>query len=182
MPESSFNQQIIWWHWFTITHQWKLSHHIWSALWCSHSSVRLLRHPGHHMIVKGIWPDLHWVGQEARHQPQQAQQAGLWGPQSTIHLIGLQESQQQAETSRHRLQTPLLYPSHELQTAWQVFLELLYLWWELSSHHIPASKTSKTALWQHWPLHHGRLLNGKCSKQDIFFLQNYHFFIFWYYK
>ena len=92
--------------------------------------------------------DLHCVGQEARHQPQQTQQAGLWGPQSTVHLIGLQESQQQAEASRHRLQTPLLCPSHKLQTAWQVFQELLFhLWWELTSHHIPASRN-----WQNCPL------------------------------
>ena len=40
-------------------------------------------------------------------------------------------------------------------------------------------ETSKTAHWQHWPLHHGRQLNGKCSKQDIFFT-TLSFFIFWF--
>ena len=71
-------------------------------------------------------------------------QAGLWGRQSTIHLIGPQESQQEAEASRHRLQTPLLCPSHELQTAWQIFQELLFhLWWELSSNRILASRNQQ---------------------------------------
>ena len=46
VSESAFNQQIIWSDSFTVTLQWKLSHLIWYALWCSRSSVGLLRHPG----------------------------------------------------------------------------------------------------------------------------------------
>ena len=128
VSESSFNQQIIWWHRFTITPQWNF-HTPSGLLFGVHTrSFGLLRHPGHHMIVKGIWPDLHWVGQEAGHLPQQAQQAGLSGPR-------------RADGGRHRSQIPLLCSNHELKTASQVFLELLFhLWWELSSHHIPASR------------------------------------------